>query len=220
MVNIINKNFKSLLALGVCVSLLSACNDNRYDEIESDNSNAEFTKDKLNTIKQINVDMNNKKEYDDLLKSLPIKQKNMINEEMYSSKVKYYHMKNLNKKISIEYNYIFIVDNTDKFNKLYKNAILELIDVSYTDKNNKVLVYFPNNKKGTVNFSSSKSNVTVKYKEETKDLKFLNDLKYDYVPTFFGIDNKKVYLTLTGYYDYNMLQDKIINFKSINGVED
>lgn len=217
--NKLNRNKKiSSLVLGVAlVSVgLVGCGgeDYDYDTVEksvfkSEDDLNDFNKDKLNTVKTLNIESDKLDEFNKLKNKLSDIDKGIIDAEMLSTKEQYYHLVNLNKELNLgdKYEYVFIVDDTDKFKTLYKDLIKGM-----SETRGNVLVYFPKDdlKNHEVYFNNS-SKLTVIYKGDKLE-KELNKLDIKHVPTFIALKGNKVKLTLTGYYDYNVIEDKLSVF--------
>lgn len=217
----LNRNKKmSGLILGcamLCVGLV-ACDGSGYDyeyqeakhgSFKTQDEKNSFNKDKFNTVKTLNVDVENHYNFKVLKDKLTKKDREELDSEMLTTKEQYYHLVNLGKQLNLgkKYDYIFIVDDTDKFNRLYKDLIKDM-----SQKKGNILVYFPKDDvKNHVNHFTNSDKLTVIYKGDKLE-KELNKLDVKYVPTLLALKDNKVKLTLTGYYDYNVIEDKMSVF--------
>lgn len=202
---------KKLILLTSILSLatsLAACGNeeenkptlNQTTQNLSFDDKLQLQRDKQQTASELNA-LNNqeKEEFNKMYSKLSTKQREILDNEMKFDVLRYNQLKYLNTNLK-GYDYIFVSKKSEKFNILMVDVIEKL---AKENKNSKILVYLP----GETITTFENKNITVK--TENKDI---DKLKLKHYPMTFIQNKNKTYLTLTGYYDYNTLQDKIKSF--------
>ena len=201
---------KVLILILLSISLMGCSVENPEETEAREKAAEELRKEKQITFDKMKVKEENEEEYNKLKSEASEEQMNMVAQEMISSEVAYQHLKNLGKEVNNDYEYMFIVRNDDKFQNLYQHVVLELADTYEAN----ILLYFPSDKKEGVSFPTNRTNIDVKYESDT--VKGLENVEVNYTPTFIAKDSEgKVFLTLLGFYDYNVLLDKITSFGKV-----